>query len=244
MSQAVKRATEIIELIADSPRSLSDLAKQFEVDRSTIFRQLQTLEQAGFVLRHSDGKYNVGTRIISIAQQALDNLDLRRIAHDEISALQSRVGNTLHLAQLIENQVVYIDKVEGSDSVRMYSRVGLPVLPNATAVGKVILAQLSVDKRDALLRDADWTVHTATTHATRESLDIELKQIADEGWGVDDGEFEDFVNCVAAPVSNSTGTIVGALSISSIRMVNTLDDLTAHLGDLLATTRTISLQLG
>ncbi|MHB8186246.1 MAG: IclR family transcriptional regulator [Dermatophilaceae bacterium] len=243
MSQTVQRATEIIELIAESPRTLSGVTRHFDVHRSTIFRQLQTLEKAGFVLHRSDGTYSIGTRIISIAQQALENIDLRKVAHDEIQALQQRVGSTVHVAQLMGNSIVYVDKVESTDSVRMYSRIGRPVLPHCTGVGKVILAQLSPQLRDEVLRDADWIAHTSTTHTNRESLDAELNEIHECGWGVDDGEFETFMNCIAVPITDSTGTIMGALSISSIKVVNNLDDLKMHLDDLLATAGNISRQL-
>lgn len=244
MSQTLKRATDIVELIAEKPRSLSEIARHFDVHRSTIFRQLQTLERAGFLIHRSDGSYNIGSRIISIGQQALDKMDLRRIAHDEIRGLQQRVGNTIHLAQLLEDHVVYIDKVEGNDSVRMYSRIGRPVRLNCTGVGKLVLAQLPIERRNALLHDADWTPFTETTHTSRESLDVELDQIQERGWGVDNGEFEDFVNCIAAPITNSTGSIVGALSVTAIKMVSPLDALKTHLDDLLTTATDISRDLG
>lgn len=244
MSQTVQRATEIIELLAARPRTLSEVAAHFQVHRSTVFRQLQTLERAGFVVHRADGHYSIGTRIISIAQQALDNLDLRRLAHDELRALQQRVGTTVHLAQLLERSVVYIDKVEGGGSVRMYSRIGLPVLPQATGVGKVILSKLPENRRDEVLAGTEWKAFTSTTHTTRASLDVELAEIAERGWGVDDSEFEDFMNCIAAPITNSTGTVLGALSISSIKVVNDLDALKRHLPDLLATTERIGRQLG
>lgn len=244
MSQTVKRATEIIEFIAEAPRTLNEIARHFDVHRSTIFRQLQTLERADFLTHRSDGTYNIGIRIISIAQQALDNLELHHIAYDEVRALQRRVGNTIHLAQLIEDTIVYVDKVEGHSGVRMYSRIGLPVLPHRTGVGKVVLAQLPTRMRDLVLRNVDWSVQTSKACTSREQLDIELEEISKRGWAEDDGEFEEFVNCIAAPIANSTGSIVGALSITAIKIVNNLDDLKAHLDDLLATARRISGELG
>ena len=243
MSSTVDRATKILELIAESPQTTQQVAEHFGMHTSTIFRQMQTLERAGFLLRHSDGTFHIGPRIISIAQQALDNLDVRRIAHEPLRALHAKVGNTIHLAQLVENQVIYIDKIDDSSGIRMYSRVGLPVRLNCTGVGKVILAQLSPAIRDVLLRDADWTAHTSTT-LTRDGLDHELERIVERGWGVDDGEFEEFVNCVAAPITNSTGTVVAALSITALRVINDLDDLQQHVDDLISTTRTISRALG
>lgn len=243
MSLTIQRATEIIELISESPKNLTDIESHFNVHRTTVFRQLQTLEKAGFVLRRTDGTYSIGMRIISIAQQALENIDLRKVAHDEIQALQQRVGNTVHVAQLMGNSIVYVDKVETTESVRMYSRIGRAVSPQCTGVGKVILSQLSPQLRDEVLRDADWVARTPTTHTTRKSLDAELNDIMKRGWGVDDGEFETFTNCIAVPVTDSTGTIKGAISISSLKAVNDLDDLMTHLEDLLKTADNISRQL-
>lgn len=237
MSTTIQRATEIIELIGQEPRTLSDIAQHFDVHRSTVLRQLQTLERTGFAIRRADGTYSIGTRIISIAHQFLEKLDLRKIAYEEIRSLHRSVGNTLHLAQLIEDSIVYIDKVEGGDGVRMYSRIGLPVRPDCTGVGKTILAQLEPPQREVVLRKSEAAVDRA-------ALDVELSEIRERGWGVDDGEFEDFVNCVAAPITNSTGTIVGALSITAIKMVSSLDDLKQHLPKLRETTELISRQLG
>lgn len=243
MSQTIQRATEIIDYIADNPRTLSELAAHFHVHRSTVLRQLRPLQQAGFLLHRSDGHYVIGPRIIAIAQQSLDAIDLRRLAHDELRALQARVGNTVHLAQLIENCVIYVDKVESSSSVRMYSRIGKVVPPTCTGVGKAILSRLDTRRRDEVLRDADWTKHTTSTITDRAELDRELAEIARRGWAVDDGEFEDFTNCVAAPVGNATGTVVGAISITAIRVVSDLAALTAHVDDLLATAARISAEL-
>ena len=244
MSQTITRATELIELIAETPRTLAELATHFGVHRSTVFRQLQSLEQAGFLVHRPDGSYNIGHRLIAIGQEALDNIDLRRIAHDELRELQKKVGSTIHLAQLIDNSVVYVDKIEDTAGVRMYSRIGRSVLPHCTGVGKSILSLLPASRRDELLSGTDWTAHTPTTLTSREALDTEVDAIAKRGWGVDNSEFEDFMNCIAAPVSDSTGTIVGAISISSIRIVNDLDALKEHVPELLATARSISAELG
>jgi DNA-binding IclR family transcriptional regulator len=233
-----------LDFLAEGPKSLSETARRFDVHRSTVLRQLQTFEDAGFVLRRANGHYTIGPKVISIAQQALDGLDLPAVAHDEIRKLQTKTGNTIHLAQLVESTVMYVDKVEGRDSVRMYSRVGKTVRPHCTGVGKAILSQLPVARRDALLADTDWTAFTPQTITSRAALDEQLDLIRSQGWGVDDGEFEDFVNCIAAPITNSSGSIVGALSLTSIKVVATLDDLKVHLDDIRATAHNISRQLG
>ena len=244
MSQAVQRAIEILEFLSEGPRSLSDTAGRFDVHRSTVLRQLQTFEDAGFVLRRANGHYSIGPKVISIAQQALDGLDLPAVAHDEIRKLQAKTGNTIHLAQLVESTVMYVDKVEGRNSVRMYSRIGKTVLPHCTGVGKAILSQLPVARRDMILAHAEWTAFTSQTITSRPALDDQLDLIHSRGWGVDDGEFEDFVNCIAVPITNSSRSIVGAISLTSIKVVATLDDLMTHLDDVRNTAHNISRQLG
>lgn len=244
MSQAVQRAIEILEFLSDGPRSLSETAKRFDVHRSTVLRQLQTFEEAGFVIRRANGHYSIGPTVISIAQQALDSLDLPAVAHDELRKLQAKTGNTVHLAQLVESAIMYVDKVEGRDGVRMYSRIGKTVRPHCTGVGKAILSQLPATRRDELLADAEWKAFTPQTVTSRAALDEQLDLISTQGWGVDDGEFEDFVNCIAVPVTNSSRSIVGALSLTSIKVVADLEDLKTHLDDLLATAHNISRQLG
>lgn len=244
MSQAVQRATEILDFLGEGSQSLSAIAKRFDVHRSTVLRQLQTLEEAGFVLRRGNGHYSIGPKMISIAQQALDSLDLPSVAHDEIRKLHARTGNTIHLAQLVESTVMYVDKVEGQDSVRMYSRIGKTVLPHCTGVGKAILSQISESRRDGLLAGTEWTPFTEHTVVSREALDEQLAAIKDRGWAVDDGEFEDFVNCIAVPISNTSATIVGAISLTAIKAVATLEDLEVYLEDICRTARAISRQLG
>ena len=245
MSSTVARATQLLERLAEGPRSLGELAEELQVHRSTVLRQLQTLESAGFALRRPNGCYTVGPRLISIAQLALESIDLRSVAHSEIRALGERVGHTVHLAQWMGTRIVYIDKVEGNtETIRIYSRIGKEALPNCSGVGKAILAQMGPTEREEVLREATWRPYTKRTLITRESLDAELAEVARRGWAEDDGEFEDFVNCIAVPIRDSTGTILGAASITKLRMVCPLQELREHLDDLRQVAKTISTQLG
>lgn len=244
MSQTINRAISIIEFVSERPRTLNEIASHLEVHRSTALRQLQTLEAGRFVLRHSDGRFAVGTRLMAIAQQALESLDLRQIAAPHLRTLQGEVGHTVHMAQLMGDEIIYIDKVEGTDSVRMYSRVGMPASTHASGVGKVILAQLPPGRREALLRNVDWVTHTQNGHTSVDTLTADLDRIAQQGWGQDDGEFEEFVNCIAVPVANSTGDIVAGISITSIKVIASLNDLGKFMPSLQQTAQAIRRELG
>ncbi|WP_067973663.1 IclR family transcriptional regulator [Nocardiopsis trehalosi] len=244
MSQTVQRAVAIIDALAVRPRTLGEVADLLGVHRSTALRLLQTLEAAGFARRLSDGRHTVGTRLIEIAQQALDGLELRPLAHPHLRALHAACGHTVHLAQLVGDEVVYIDKLDAAAGVRMYSRVGRPASLHASGVGKAVLSRLPADRVAELLDGADLVRHTAATHADRAALEAEIARVRARGWAADDGEFEDFVNCVAAPIANSTGDVVAAVSVTALRAIAPLDRLTELVPDLLATAAAIGRDLG
>ena len=227
MSKSVRRAAHIID----------------SLHRSTMFRELQALEEVGYVRRRKNGTYSLGLHLISLSRNAFDNLDLREAAHEHLRKLHRQVGNTIHLAALMENSIVYVDKIEDASGVRMYSRIGASVRPHCSGVGKAILSGLDSAERDAILGDTEWEKFTEKTILTREALDVELATIKTQGWAADDGEFEDFVNCVAVPIHSSAG-VVGAMSVTAIRMVADMEALKEHIPLMQKTAALISRELG
>jgi len=217
MSQSVTRAARILGSLAGEPATVNGLADEFGIHRSTMFRELQSLEQVGFVRRQSDGRYAVGMQLAVLGEAALEQLDLRGAAFAHARRLHRIVGNTVHVGALVGDEIVYVDKVEDAAGVRMYSRVGASVLPYCSGIGKAILAELPTDRRDAVLAGADWHPHTARTLTTRAALDADLAVTARRGWAFDDAEFEDFVGCVAVPIISPAG-VVGALSLTALRV--------------------------
>jgi DNA-binding IclR family transcriptional regulator len=243
MSQSVLRAARIIDTIVEQPKTIVELAEIFGLHRSTMFREMRTLEEVGYVRRRKNGEYSLGPHLITLSQLAFDNLDLREAAHDHVRRLHKEVGNTIHLAALMEHSIVYVDKVEEPSGVHMYSRIGKAVLPYCSGVGKAILADLDQSGRDAVLEGTTWEKFTETTLLSRAALDRELAIIKRQGWAEDHGEFEDLVNCIAIPIRNSTG-VVGALSLTSIRVVQDLEQLKIRIPLMRQTAELISKELG
>lgn len=243
MSQSVTRAAGILASIAEEPRSVAELAESFGIHRSTMFRELQSLEQVGFARRQNDGRYTVGMRLAVLGGAALEQLDLRSAAYAHVRRLHRIVGNTVHVGALLGDEIAYVDKVEDAAGVRMYSRVGAVVRPYCSGIGKAVLAGLPVERRDALLVGCDWRRHTANTLTSRERLDADLAATVRRGWAVDDSEFEDFVVCVAVPIASSAG-VVGALSLTALRAVQSLAQLEQRVPLLRETAAEISHDLG
>ncbi|GAB3559964.1 IclR family transcriptional regulator [Spelaeicoccus albus] len=243
MSQSVRRAARIVDSIAAEPKTVVQLATEFDLHRSTMFRELQSLEEVGYVRRRHDGTYSLGLHLAALAQASLDSIDLREAGTEHARRLQQAVGNTVHIAALMESAIIYAVKIEDAGGTRMYSSVGARVHPNCSGAGKAILAGLDDRQRDAVLQTATWTKYTDSTITTRAELDAALVDVARQGWAADDGEFEDFVNCVAVPIHSSVG-VVGALSLTAIRMREDLDQLKTRIPLMQQTAARISRELG
>lgn len=244
MSNSVERAMRILVELADGPTTISELGRRLEVHRTTSLRLLRTLEEQRFVRRTDDGSYQLGPRMATLAAAALKGLDIRGLAARHLRDLGGSCGQTIHLGALEGNRVVYLDKVESRHAVRMYSHIGALAPLHATGIGKAILAHLPEPERDTLLGDPPFARLTSNTHTDRAALDVDLARVERQGWALDDFEHEEFIQCVAAPVFDASGRVAAAISISAPSMVLDRAALLDLTGDLTATARDISEELG
>ncbi|MHB9753182.1 IclR family transcriptional regulator [Streptomyces sp. BYX5S] len=245
MSQTVRRAIDILEFVARRPRTQTEVGEHLGVHRSTALRILESLTEGGLARRLPDGRYAVGHRLAGLAHLALEQFGLKDVAGEHLRLLGERCGHTVHLAALEGDRIVYVDKVDPVDGVRLYSQIGRPVTLHTAGVAKAILAHLPRERAGDLLADCDFAPHTGTTITSPDAYRKALAETLARGWAVDDGEYEDFVNCVAVPVRDSGGEVVAAVSVTALKAKADLGALeTDVLPDLMTTADTISKELG
>ena len=228
MTGATVRLAELIEKIAEQPMSVAELAEDFDVHRSSMFRQLKSLEQVGYVRRRDDTRYVVGAKLIALARLSFDDVDLRRAGYHHVRKLHAKIGHTIQLVALIGDSLIYVDKVESASGVGMYSRIGREAPAYCSGVGKVILAALDSYRRDAILDSTPWKQFTPNTFTTRAQLDAALELATERGWAVDDRELDMMINCLAVPISSHPG-IVGAVSVTAVSSVEDIKSLMKYL---------------
>ncbi|MFI1098880.1 IclR family transcriptional regulator [Streptomyces melanogenes] len=225
MSQTVDRALSILPLLAQGPADLGQVAERLGVHKSTALRLLRTLHEHGLVYRQEDQRYRLGARLFALAQEAVENLDVREIAHPHLVALNERIGHTVHLAVYEDGEVLYIDKVESRYPVRMYSRVGKPVAITVAAVAKLLLADLPDAERRAVADKLDYPMYTSRSTPNAAAFLKELAAVREQGWATDLGGHEESINCVGAPVRGTDGRVVAAMSVSAPNVVVTAEEL-------------------
>ncbi|MFD3329296.1 IclR family transcriptional regulator [Streptomyces sp. NPDC058701] len=215
MSQSVERALGILPLLARGPAGLGAVADALGVHKSTALRLLRTLHAHGLAYRQPDGRYRLGASLFALAAEAIENLDVREIAHPHLVELNRTTGHTVHLALHQDDEVVYIDKVDSRYPVRMYSRIGKPVPLTVAAVAKLLLADLPEAERRALADRIEYPRYTSRSTPDAQAFLRELDLVREQGWATDLGGHEESINCLGAPVYGPDGRVVAALSVSA-----------------------------
>ncbi|MEV6774528.1 IclR family transcriptional regulator [Nocardia sp. NPDC051030] len=244
MSQSLQRALIILTELGEESKSLDQLATQLGVHKSTVLRLLQTMEAQRFVTHDSDHRYRLGSRLFELANRSLEGRDVRTVARPFLTALNAATGQTLHLAAYESGEAVYIDKLDATQSVRMYSRVGRPAPLHCTAVGKILVTAQPRDQWRAIAESIEYRPFTDRTIRTPDQYLAELELVAAQGYAEDHEEHETFVNCVAVAIRNGTGAVVAALSMSVPDMLLDHDQVLGQLPRMRETADAISTELG
>jgi IclR family acetate operon transcriptional repressor len=206
--------------------TLSECAAVLGYSKPTTHRILQTLTRREF-LREDRGTFTLGVTNLRLGIEFLESIDLRREALPMLRALAESTGETAHLGRLSGSDVVYIEKVESSHAVRMYSRVGDTMPAYSTGIGKAVLAFLDDAEIERHL-PARLTARATNTITDRDALREELRRTRERGFSFDDVENEEGIRCTGAPVFDHTGRVQAAISVAgpATRMtVNRLHEL-------------------
>lgn len=198
---SVDRALQLIELLRDrGSLSLTAVSEELGVAPSTAHRLLGTLAHRGYVRQDPESRaYRSGRALLQLALGATAGLDVRGAARPELEGLAATVGETVHLARLEGDHVVFLDSVESTRAVRVTSRVGTALPAHCTASGKVLLAGMGVEEVRALLPDPLPQV-TPRTRTSRDALERELVRIRRNGFATNFGESEPDLSAVAVAI--------------------------------------------
>jgi IclR family transcriptional regulator, KDG regulon repressor len=244
--QALDRAFAVLDLLGESdvPLGLAQVASSLQLHKSTAHRFLMVLERHRMVERTGNGKFRLGLRLFDFGNRAIEQYDLRDRAQPHLRRLVTETEETAHLALLEAARVIYIDKIEPARSVRMITRIGASNPVHCTSVGKAILAFLSEDRAEEVIRRTRFERFTPRTVASAEALRAEMEKTRKRGYAVDDEEFEEGLRCIAVPVLDSQRQPVAAVSVSGPSFRVTAQKLPSIANHLAQCVRAISVDMG
>ncbi|MET9437336.1 IclR family transcriptional regulator [Streptomyces sp. NPDC006551] len=245
---AVTRAFDILELFlhGDGTLSAPEITRKLRLPRTTTHELLTTLTARAYLATVPDqpGRYRLGVRTYQLGSRYAEQLDLAAEGQAVAREVAETCDETVHVAILEDTDVIYIAKVDSTHAVRMVSAAGRRLPAHCTSVGKMLLAALPEAELDARLADRELVSMTPNSITDPEALRTALAEIRTRGTATEHRESNPDVSCVAAPVRDTSGRVVAALSIS-VPVIRWSEEREAELAELAAKgAADLSLRLG
>ncbi|WP_456268577.1 IclR family transcriptional regulator [Kushneria sp. AK178] len=223
-AQTLMRGLAVIDAVADGHHDLAAIGERIRCTRSTTHRLVSALVHAGY-LRQSPQGYRLGLKLATLGVRAHEQMPLATLARPVIEALARACGDSVHLGVREGDDVVYLDKIDGSRGLEMRSRPGLRLPLALTGVGRALMLDLDEPQWQRLYTRA------VDHHARQSEAPVAgLAPLVPPDWSeyrtrlldyqrtgvvLDLEDNERGIRCVAAPVRDEQGRIAAAISIAS-----------------------------
>jgi IclR family transcriptional regulator, KDG regulon repressor len=213
---AVLKVFAIVQALSErNETGISELSVRLAMPKATVYRFLQTMKTLGYVRQEPDSeRYGLTMRMFELGAKSLRYPDLVELCKPHMQRLSDATGETVHLGQLIDSEIIYVHKVDSRHMLGMYSRVGRRAPLHCTAIGKVLMAWERPERREQVLQGCDFKHFREKTITSREAYAQELERTLAQGFGQDREEFDDHIRCAAIPIFDRHNQVVAGLSVS------------------------------
>jgi DNA-binding IclR family transcriptional regulator len=246
--QKVVQALNILEQFHDDVDELSvtELSKRLSLHESSVHLLVATLMARNYIEQNnSTGKYRLGFKTLELSQTVLRQIDLYRVAHPVLASIFAKCGENTAVAVLRKQHVIELDAIQCEQPVQVLSRVGVHFPVHCTAAGKALIALRPPDELEKLLGGMEFESFTPNTMTSADQLTSQLRQIAQNGFAIDDEERDRDVRGVAAAIYDYSGLAVGAVVITGPSCRVNLERINGELATLVQEgAREISAHLG
>jgi DNA-binding IclR family transcriptional regulator len=216
--QSVWHSLDLLEEFTGDTDELgvTELSKRLNLHKNNIFRLLATLETRGYIEQNkATENYRLGLKALELGQTFIKQLGLLKQAKPVMKKVADKCNETTYVGVLRARKAVYLDALEGLRPVRVVSRIGHWLPPHATAIGKIQLAFESEDEIERFIDEGGLEKYTENTITDKAELLEHLKKVIQDGYAVDNEEYDKEVKCVAAPIRDYTKRVIAGISISA-----------------------------
>lgn len=211
---SLERGLKILELLAEKGGlTVSEVADHLGMHRSASHRFLATLKDLGYVLQDPSSCYRLSFRLFELGMRVVSALEIKQIARPFMEELAKLSNETVNLGYWDGKEIIYIEKIESQEILRMDLAIGARVPAYCSALGKAILAFRPESERQAFLKTTPLEPRTQNTIILPEMLIEDLKIVRQRGFAVDDEELGIGIRCIAAPVFDYSGYPKYAMSV-------------------------------
>jgi IclR family transcriptional regulator, KDG regulon repressor len=249
LSKSLHKALTILDLFDERVENLRtvDIAKKLDINPSSLYPILTTLERHGYLNRDKDNKkYFLGFEYLKKSQLILKSLDIRECSQPYLKELLLRCKQNVHLGILDKNinKVIYVDRKEASPNLAIHSFVGKQSPLYCTALGKVFLSSMDSIKLNDYIKKETFIKLTDHTITEPSKLIKEINKVKENGFAIDKEEYQLGGICIAAPIKSYQNEIVASISISIHKSNFSSDKSSFYINEVKNAARNISRSLG
>lgn len=191
-----------------------EVAERLDRPQSVVHDYLSTLAQLGYVVR-TDGKYELGLHYLELGGRVRDRIPLYQVAKPEIQQLAEKSSSESVTLCVEENGLcVALDAVQSSESITYDWMPGTYFCMHCSGAGKAMLANYPEERVEAILDQHGLPTRTEKTITDRKMLYTELEEVHERGVSFERGEYKTRMHTISAPITDASGEVLGALSVS------------------------------
>ncbi len=216
--ELVIKTLAVLESLAESEHGkvLRDIAREVSLVKSSVFRILYTLKEAGYVEQpETNGLYRLTLRTAGLARRNAGRLGLTELARPHLSRLRDALDESVAIAERRSHTIVLVDVLETSHPLRLSFHIGDICPIHATALGKAVAAHLSLEELTALLSSNNLTPFTPHTNTRMHHLKTELAQALRTGYTLNNEETVSGALIIGAALFDASHTVCGSISINT-----------------------------
>lgn len=220
LNRTTQRTVEILKLISRNPDgiTLDEICARLDLPKTSAYDIITTLVEMGManVKKGARQTYTIGLTAYRIGINYTNNLDFLGLIEPELRAFAKSVGKTVFFGVRSDHDVVYICKFEPENPIITTATVGTKNPMYCTSLGKAILAYTDEETRQQILSRIKFRKKTDNTIMSRGALEAELDKVKRQGYALDAREMEEHMECAGAAVFGPDGSVMGAISVSSL----------------------------
>ncbi|MHD0317632.1 IclR family transcriptional regulator [Fusobacterium sp. THCT1E2] len=214
--KSAERVLEIFDILAENQQGLTckEISLKLGYAPSSTFELLKTMKENGYLLIKDNKKYFLGTMLIRLGNIVNNNLDFKNLIKPHLIEIMNILLETTFLGMVSKENIIYVDKVQSSHTVATNANIGSLKPIYCTGLGKIILAYMSKEERDATIENLDMIKFTNNTIVDKKIFKTKLDEFKKLGYAIDDEEIENGLWCLAVPLFDSNGKVQLAISVS------------------------------
>lgn len=231
--KSAERVLRIFELLSANidGMTIKEISETLQLPQSSTSGLIKTLLNENYLSVNQQNRFILGPKLIPVGNAAMESLDISSLGYSSLKELMELVEETVFMAVLADQELVYVAKIDSNRSIRTSAYPGGQKPLYCTGLGKAYLAFMNEDDQAEYLNTIDLKPITKQTITDKKELERELQQYKQQGYSIDDEENEDGLYCLAAPIFDMNGVIQAAVSVAGPkeRMLRQRDAIIKHL---------------